>query len=92
MDYMPTKDSAGCSLEPAIAPIHISIMLACYVSPDPNGIVGAAVWTSRAGDDAKQWLLEEDLIDINSRATERGEAWVRFICETPLPIKVWQRP
>lgn len=91
-DSMPTKESAGCSLEPNIAPIHISFMLACYVSPDPKGVVGEAVWNSRAGQDAKQWMLEQNLIDINGRATDRGEAWVRFICETPLPVQVWQRP
>jgi hypothetical protein len=80
------------SLQPTVAPIYISFMLACFVSPDPKGLLGEAVWTSRAGQDTQQWLLEHGLIDINNRATERGEAWVRFICETPLPVHVWQRP
>ena len=87
-----TKQVAECNLEHGVAPLCISMMIACYVSPDPRSEVGEGVWASQAGDEVRRWLLDNGLIDANARATERGEAWIRFICETPLPVHVWQRP
>ena len=73
-------------------PITIKFMLACYCSPEPAEHVGLEQWISPAGVEVRYWLGAQGLIDDNNRATERGEAWVRAICETPLPIPVWALP
>lgn len=74
------------------APILIDFMLACYTRPEPCEALGEAHWDSPAGRQTRLWLRENDLIDDNYRPTERGAAWVRFICDTPLPVAVWTLP
>jgi hypothetical protein len=68
-------------------------MLACYYSPIPETEVGA-VWRSNSGREIRTWLRAADLINDNNRATERGKAWVRMICNTPLPVEktIWSFP
>lgn len=75
-----------------MAPIVIKFMLACYCTPEPGEHVGVNHWNSDAGRETRNWLFENDLIDANFRATPRGEAWVKFICATPLPESVWMLP
>lgn len=45
---------------------------------------------------AAEGLIEPNWVDPGSRrqykTTERGEAMVRFLCETPLPVQVWIDP
>jgi hypothetical protein len=76
---------------PTRPPIKISFMLACYVSPEPSRYV-LGEWDSEAGIETRRWLQENGLIDENHRATPRGEAWVQFICDTPLPVSKWVMP
>ena len=75
-----------------MAPITINFMLACYCSGDPEGNLGSHHWNSSAGQEARKWLRENNLIKDDNRPTDRGKAWVHFICETPLPVSVWVRP
>lgn len=75
-----------------VAPIVINFMLTCYFSPDPKSELGESHWDSPAGVEVRTWLVENELVSGNCRATSRGEAWVKFICETPLPIQQWVRP
>ena len=74
------------------SPMLIRIMLACYYSPDPEDEIGLGSWTSEVGQDVRTWLAENGLIDDYNRATDRGKAWVDFICQTPLPIATWVLP
>ena len=76
----------------SLAPIHIIFMLSCYTSTDPKTELGEAHWNSTAGKDVRNWLLSTKLVDEKYRATDRGRAWVRFICDTPLPEQVWINP
>lgn len=74
------------------SPLTINIMLACHVSPEPEGVVGERVWHSEASKIVRAWLLAEGLISMHGlhyRSTERGEAWVESICTTPLPVQKW---
>ncbi len=75
-----------------LAPIHITFMMACYTSLEPEAQLGERHWNSPGGKETRSWLIQNELIDGNNRATDRGEAWVRFICDTPLPEKKWVRP
>ena len=77
--------------EDGVSPLTIDIMLACYVSPEPQSIMGTT-WASAAGVSVRQWLRRNDLIDDRERATERGKAWVKFICATPMPVATWTMP
>ncbi len=75
-----------------LAPIHIKFMIACYTSPEPMAQLSERHWNSTAGVNVREWLLQQGLIDEHNKATERGEAWVEFICKTPLPEKKWILP
>lgn len=75
-----------------VSPLQINFMLTCYFSPDPAAELGQEHWDSLAGQEARQWMIENGLTDGKNRATERGRAWVKMICETPLPVRVWVRP
>jgi hypothetical protein len=76
-----------------LAPITIIYMLACYTSPKPEEEVGGpSVWNSEAGRETRNWLRDNGLVGEDWRATEKGIAWVQFICETPLPVSKWVLP
>lgn len=75
-----------------LAPIHITFMIACYTSSEPEAQLGERHWNSPAGMDTRGWLLQNELIDGDNRVTERGKEWVNYICETPLPVKKWVYP
>lgn len=75
-----------------VSPIHIEFMLACYVTPAPGERIGRDEWESGAGHQVRKWLAEQQLIDSRDRATPKGEAWVKFICATPLPEQRWVLP
>jgi hypothetical protein len=75
-----------------LAPIHINFMLVCYFSAEPEQALGKYHWDSMAGREARLWLHKNELIDSYNRSTERGRAWVDFICETPLPEAKWVMP
>lgn len=74
-----------------VSPLTIKIMLACYYAADPADHVGDT-WESQAGRGIRDWLERRELIGPDNKATERGKAWVDYICETPLPEMAWVRP
>lgn len=74
------------------SPFAIKIMLACYYSPDPAQELGIQQWSSSAGVAVRDWLRDSGLIGDDNRATDRGKAWVKFICATPLPEATWMLP
>jgi hypothetical protein len=75
-----------------LAPIYINFMLNCHFSADPRETITADHWDSKAGHEVRVWLRAEGLIDDENRSTERGRAWVEFICQTPLPEAKWVMP
>lgn len=75
-----------------LAPIHITFMMACHCSPQPEQELGSDHWNSTAGRETRQWLLDEALIDSDNRSTSRGVAWIEVICQTPLPVQQWVKP
>ena len=74
-----------------VSPFCIKMMIACCVTPEPAEYFGNG-WDSQAGEECRTWLKECDLITDDHQATERGKAWVDFICSTPLPQQVWILP
>lgn len=77
-----------------LAPIHITFMIAFYTRGE-NAIdeIGEACWHSQKGLEVRRFLIDEGLIDSdNGHVTDRGEAWVDFICSTPLPEMSWTLP
>jgi hypothetical protein len=78
--------------EGAVSPFAVSLMLTCYWSPEPV-TERAQEWSTEAGVEITAWLAAQGLIDPKTyRATERGKAWVEFICATPLPVAKWTLP
>jgi hypothetical protein len=77
-----------------VSPLTVNFMLAFFCSPNPKDELGERYWSGGAGAEAREWLHENDLITDpdDGRATSRGEAWVKFICETPLPEQTWVLP
>ncbi len=76
--------------ENEVSPLMIKIMLVCYAFAEPSDM--GTEWHSPAGVECRKWLLEQNLIGPTQRATKRGEAWVKFICSTPLPVHKWILP
>lgn len=74
------------------SPLQIIIMMACYYSPEPSGEMLPERWHSEAADQIREQLRHDELIDDSNRATERGKAWVEYICRTPLPAQNWTLP
>ena len=80
---------------PRKAPIYVSFMLAVHTSANPAAQLGQAHWSSPAGHEVREWLIDNNLMVEHPggyRATERGQAWVKFICSTPLPEAQWVLP
>lgn len=81
-----------------VSPLTIRIMFAIHCVPSrTEQFVPSSEWNSDAGCEARQWLLENNLITNDDgengyRATERGKAWIAYICATPLPIPQWVLP
>lgn len=75
----------------SVSPLCIKLMFACYVTPEPAIYFGAD-WNSPAASECRRWLQENGLITDKYEATERGKAWVEFICATPLPQQSWILP
>jgi hypothetical protein len=78
--------------EVPIPPLAIIFMLVCHAYADPGYQLGQAHWNSPSGQKWRTWLMAHDLIDMDHKSTERGKAWVDFICATPLPEQCWKLP
>lgn len=75
-----------------MSPLEIKMMLHFYAIGEPYKGPEAG---SEAFNDAVAWFEESDLItdaQHGYQTTERGDAFVRALCETPLPIKKWVMP
>jgi hypothetical protein len=78
--------------EPA-SPLKIQIMLACHLSSALEQWLPSQILSSPAGLAATHELFDEGLIDEFQMPTDKGRAWVEFICATPLPVRgKWVRP
>lgn len=75
-----------------VTPLIIRVMLACHVSSEPDRQFAVEQWGSTACEGARAWLMDNGLIDGELQATERGRAWVHFICAVPLPVAQWVLP
>jgi len=75
------------------APIYITFMLACFYSADPEAELGSDHWNSKAGRKTRDWLVRKGLVKIPGFIpTDRGKAWVKYLCDTPLPKCCWILP
>ena len=74
------------------SPLDIQIMLACFCTQKPKQHIGSQTWNSDAAKGSRNWLRDNGLIDEGNSATDRGCAWVKFICDTPLPKQEWALP
>ncbi len=96
---------------PLGAPIYLSFMTAIVsLLGGAEERLGTDRWNSRAGLIVRDWILREGLCELlvvyaeeghqtpTRKAyvpTDRGRAWVKHACDTPLPIMVgaaWVRP
>jgi len=75
-----------------VSPLHIIIALEYAVSGEPGANVPSNIWNSSAAKDVIGWLFNEGLLAESGKPTEKLQAWVKMICETPLPVNVWVRP
>ena len=75
-----------------VSPLTIEFMLQCYCSNNPAANLGEHRWNSDAGKEVRAWLYAQGLVHVDERPTDRGKAWVHFICSTPLPQKKWIMP
>lgn len=78
------------NLDWGYSPITIKFMLACYTGNTSE--IEPQIWDSSAGKETRALLQSNGLVDANYLATPRGNAWVKYICATPMPEQVWQLP
>lgn len=79
-----------------MTPLHIEIMLHYNASPDDYR---EGDFSAPAVREALDLFLSEYLIEhggrrpsTNYQITDRGLAYVRFLCEMPLPVNSWVMP
>ena len=75
-----------------MTPIKLDILLHCHISPTAH-----PQYDSPAFRVELQNLMEEDIVRSTSKEnifalTQKGEAWLRLILETPMPILQWIDP
>lgn len=69
----------------SMTPLHLTLMISCYISTRPWQVMGSSVWASEAGIEVRRWLSEEGLVDACCRPTDRGKAWIEALLSTELP-------
>lgn len=78
------------------SPLTIEIMIACYTLAEPSTSSYSFGWNSSAARQVRSELGREGLICVTKnneyRATPKGAAWVKFICQTPYPEATWTLP
>lgn len=67
-------------------------MIECAISAEPGVNVPYEVWDSNPARDIRASLRSEGLIGDNNKATDKGRAWVKFICQVPIPVQQWVLP
>lgn len=73
-------------------PMQIMWCLTFYTSSSPISQLGQEHFNSPAGKEVYLWMQREKLITKEDEPTDRLEAFVEFLCETPLPVCKWVRP
>jgi hypothetical protein len=76
----------------SFSPMQIIWCLTYWTCAEPEQELGHAHFNSAAGTDTLMWMTREGLITADGKPTDRLEAFVRFICATPLPVSQWVRP
>jgi len=74
-------------------PLHIEVLIHCYVSGTAHPRFSAPAVQSAINE-----LLDEKAIEWNAESkdthayqtTEKGHAWVKAICNTPPPVQCWK--
>lgn len=69
-----------------MTPLDIQILLECHCCIHPGTNMIDKIWHSEAAITCRSWLMHENLIDKNSRTTERGKALVAALCNLQLPV------
>lgn len=83
--------SIDCKPANPVTPFTIIILIECTTSK-PGSNIPHDMWTSPAANAARDWLIDSNMIDEALKATARGQAWLKFMCQTPHPIQTWILP
>lgn len=81
-----------------MTPLQLTMMLHYYAIAEPYSANDWQHANSRAVNEQRQILINDDLIEADEtsgsgfRATDRGIAFVEALCATPLPVKKWVMP
>ena len=85
-----------------MVPVQLEVMLHYYYSPVDHPMVESnpPIWTT-----TRRWFLEAGLLEtypeikgkpqLNApvyKITERGRAFVKALCDVPLPVQAWVTP
>lgn len=77
------------------SPCSIEVMLHFSYSPDPHPHAEAPDVAEAIVRFMNEGLLKKRLgsdFGLRLEPTERGRAWVRMICSTPMPVMKWVNP
>lgn len=81
----------------SVSPLTIQTAIAFYALADPLSSFTEAERNSPAMAEVIRWLDANGLIHLPDpegcyQRTDRLDAWIRFICATPLPVQQWTLP
>lgn len=75
-------------------------MLIWFCTRPPEADVFPSLKTHEPQKEIRNWMIAEGVIepwdDLSTeplyRATDKGQAWLRMICATPMPVQLWADP
>lgn len=75
-----------------MTPLDLNVLIECCTSVEPGCNWYPEHWDSWAAQVTRTEFRLQGVIDDNNKATEKGKAWLEFICQTPMPIQEWKLP
>lgn len=76
-----------------VTPLEVEIVIACYCGGDGGADAARlsyghdASWHSPAAMNARERLINNDIIHTDCTLTQRGRFWLEHILNTPFPVE-----
>jgi hypothetical protein len=78
------------ALAGGVPPETMMLALAYYLSDHPGEFFSKEAWGSKAAQEKRDWLRDNDLIDANDEPTGKLSVWLKEVLATPLPVQRWE--
>jgi hypothetical protein len=69
-----------------VAPIVINFLIECATTQTPGVNIWPGGWDSPAGQQTREFLQNNGLVDADYAPTARARAWLDAILSVPMPV------